>query len=47
MPQHLPPTADSWRSGFAGARLVELDAAHLTNIEAAPAFNAALASFLT
>jgi 3-oxoadipate enol-lactonase len=29
-----------------GARLVELDAAHLSNIEAAPAFNAALASFL-
>ena len=31
---------------IAGARLVELDAAHLSNIEAAPAFNAALASFL-
>jgi 3-oxoadipate enol-lactonase len=29
-----------------GARLIELDAAHLSNIEAAPAFNAALASFL-
>ena len=29
-----------------GARIVELDAAHLSNIEAAPAFNAALASFL-
>jgi 3-oxoadipate enol-lactonase len=29
-----------------GARLAELDAAHLSNIEAAPAFNAALASFL-
>jgi len=29
-----------------GARLVELDAAHLSNIEAAPAFNATLASFL-
>jgi len=31
---------------IAGARLVELDAAHLSNIEAAPAFNATLASFL-
>lgn len=31
---------------IAGARLVELEAAHLSNIEAAPAFNAALASFL-
>lgn len=30
-----------------GARMVELDAAHLSNIEAAPAFNAALASFLS
>jgi 3-oxoadipate enol-lactonase len=29
-----------------GARLAELDASHLSNIEAAPAFNAALASFL-
>jgi len=29
-----------------GARLAELDASHLSNIEAAPAFNATLASFL-
>jgi 3-oxoadipate enol-lactonase len=32
---------------IAGARLVELDAAHLSNIEAAPAFNTAVLEFLT
>src|SRR5262249_41620967 len=31
---------------IAGARLVELDAAHLSNIEAASAFNAAVLEFL-
>jgi hypothetical protein len=33
-------------AGISGARLVELDAAHLSNIEAEQAFNAAVLEFL-
>jgi 3-oxoadipate enol-lactonase len=33
-------------AAIAGARYVELDAAHLSNVEAADAFNEALAAFL-
>ena len=39
-------TARDYASGIAGARLVELDAAHLSNVEAAEAFNAAVQGFL-
>jgi 3-oxoadipate enol-lactonase len=42
-----PPSDGAFLAAqIAGARLVELPAAHLSNIEAAPAFNDALASFL-
>jgi 3-oxoadipate enol-lactonase len=43
------PPADGRRMAevIPGARYVELDAAHISNIEAAPAFTAAVISFLT
>ena len=41
-----PPDGRFLTERIPDARLVELAAAHLSNIEAAPAFNAALASFL-
>jgi 3-oxoadipate enol-lactonase len=43
-----PPSESRWLSErIHGARLVELDAAHLSNIEAAVPFTAALLDFLT
>ncbi|HTQ07086.1 MAG TPA: 3-oxoadipate enol-lactonase [Polyangiaceae bacterium] len=43
-----PPSEGRWLAQqIAGARYVELDAAHLSNIEAAAAFNACLLEFLT
>ena len=43
-----PPADGAWLAQkIAGARLVELPASHLSNIEAASAFNAALTAFLT
>lgn len=42
-----PPAAGEWLAGaIAGATLLELDAAHLSNIERAPEFTAALVAFL-
>jgi 3-oxoadipate enol-lactonase len=43
------PPADSryLAEHIPGARMVELDGAHLSNIEAASAFNEALVTFLT
>jgi 3-oxoadipate enol-lactonase len=38
--------AEFLQSKIAGARLVSLDAAHISNVEAADAFNAALLGFL-
>jgi 3-oxoadipate enol-lactonase len=45
-PATPPDAARQLASAIAGARLAELDAAHLSNIEQAAAFNAALAAFL-
>lgn len=42
-----PPAAGQWLTeAIPGARLVELDAAHLANVERAPEFTAALLAFL-
>ncbi len=47
--QAMHITADGCRLAYsvAGARVVELDAAHLANVERPEAFNAAVIEFLT
>lgn len=46
--QATPPSlGDGIRTAIAGARTVELDAAHLANVEQPAAFNAAVIEFLT
>lgn len=45
-PVTTPAEAAYVASRVSGARIVEVDASHLSNIEAAPAFNAALLDFL-
>jgi 3-oxoadipate enol-lactonase len=45
-PATPPERAEELAAGIAGAELVMLDAAHLSNIEQAAAFNAALTRFL-
>jgi 3-oxoadipate enol-lactonase len=46
-PATPPADGRALAEGIAGARYVELEAAHLSNIEAAPDFTAELAAFLT
>ena len=46
-PATPPADGRALAEGIAGARYVELEAAHLSNIEAAPHFTAELAAFLT
>ena len=42
-----PPAAGAWLAGaIPGARLLDLDAAHLSNVECAPAFTEAVLAFL-
>ena len=46
-PATPPSLGEGIRQAVAGARVVELDAAHLANVEQAEAFNAAVIEFLT
>lgn len=46
-PSAPPPLGEEIANSIAGARLVTLEAAHLSNIEAAEAFNQAVIEFLT
>ena len=39
--------ADGWRDQIRGARVVDLDAAHLSNVERPDEFNAAVRDFIT
>jgi 3-oxoadipate enol-lactonase len=45
-PAPTPTAAREWASGIAGARLVELPAAHLSNIGAAEEFTRRVLDFL-
>lgn len=46
-PATPPSLGEDIRHAVAGARVVELDAAHLANVEQPEAFNAALIEFLS
>ena len=46
-PATPPSLGEGIRNAVAGARAVELDAAHLANVEQPEAFNAAVIEFLT